>query len=125
VTRRVGNRSSVDSVEPEFPDSPNDTGGVDDTLRPTEALDPDEVRNNDGDEVVDPPEHWVAADHIADEPEGESLDEKLAAEEPESSPQPSDDGDAMDRINPADHGTDKGQISDTPEDGESFFPVVE
>jgi hypothetical protein len=125
VTGRVGNRSTVDSVDPEFPDSPNDTGGVDDTLRPAEALDPDEVRNDDGDEVVDPPEHWVAADHIADEPDGESLDEKLAAEEPDSSAQPSDGGIELDRINPADHGTDQGQISDTPEDGDSFFPVVD
>ena len=115
----------MDSVDPEFPDSPNDTGGADDTLRPAEALDPDEVRNDDGDEVVDPPEHWVAADHIADEPDGESLDEKLAAEEPDRSTQPSDDGITMDRINPADHGTDQGQISGTPEDGDSFFPVVE
>jgi hypothetical protein len=95
----------VDSVDPEFPDSPNDTGGVDDTLRPAEALDPDDVRNADGDEVVDPPEHWAAADHIAEEPDGESLDEKLAAEEPEP---------------PA-----RGQISGSPEDGDSLFPVVE
>jgi hypothetical protein len=48
-----------------------------------EALDPDDVRNADGDEVVDPPNHWAAADKVAEEPEGESLDEKLAAEEPE------------------------------------------
>jgi hypothetical protein len=31
----------------------------------------------------------------------------------------------MDRIDPADHGTDEGQISGTPEDGDSLFPVVE
>ena len=103
---RVGNRSGVDSVDPEFPDSPNDTGGVDDTLRPAEALDPHEVRNADGDEVVDPPEDWAAADHIADEPDGESLDDKLAAEEPG-------------------HGAEHGQVSGTPEDGDSLFPVVE
>ena len=83
---RVGNRSNVDSVNPEFPDSPNDSGGIDDTLRPMEALDPDDVRNDDGDEVVEPPESWVAADHIAEEPDRESLDEKLAAEEPDQSP---------------------------------------
>jgi len=55
----------------------------DDTLRPAEALDSDEVDNDDGDEPVDPPEDWAAADQIAEEPDGESLDEKLAAEEPE------------------------------------------
>ena len=81
----------------------------DDTLRPAEALDSDDVRNDDGDEVVDPPERWAAADHIAEEPDGESLDEKLAAEEPEPAVQPSA----------------ETQISGTPEDGDSFFPVVE
>ncbi|KKW63217.1 MULTISPECIES: hypothetical protein [Mycolicibacterium] len=90
-------------VEPdntEFDASPNDTGGVEDTLRPMEAMDSDDVRNDDGDEVVDPPEQWAAADHIAAEPEGESLDEKLAAERPDSA-----DG--------------------TSEDDGSIFPVVE
>jgi hypothetical protein len=110
VIAAVGNRSSVDG---------------DDTLRPAEALDSDDVRNDDGDEVVDPPERWAAADHIAEEPDGESLDEKLAAEEPEPSARPSDEGVVMDRINPEDHGTDEGQTSGTPEDGDSFFPVVE
>ena len=46
----------------------------DDMLDQSESLDSDEVRNDDGDEVVDPPEHWIEAeDH-------DSLDEKLAAE---------------------------------------------
>jgi len=132
----VGNRSNVESVDPEFADSPNDTGGVDDTLRPAEALDPDEVRNDDGDEVVDPPESWAAADHIAEEPEGESLDEKLAAEEPERSEagEPAaaveDDtellpDDEIDHIDPEDHGRYEGDIDDTPEDGDPMFPVVE
>lgn len=58
----------MEPLNPEFADDPNDTGGVDDTLRPSEALDPDQVRNDDGDEVVDPPDDWVAADHIAAEP---------------------------------------------------------
>ena len=127
----------MDSVDPEFADSPNDEGGVDDTLRPMEALDPDDVRNDDGDEVVDPPERWAAADKVAEEPDGESLDEKLAAEEPEPSP---DEGqapaeldedtellpdDEVDDIDPEDHGRDHGQVDDTPEDGDSLFPVVE
>jgi hypothetical protein len=126
----------VESVDPEFTDSPNDTGGSDDTLRPMEALDSDDVRNDDGDEVVDPPESWAAADRIAEEPEGESLDEKLAAEQPE----PSGDGggavtvddetelradDELDHIDPENHGRDEGQIDGTPEDGDSIFPIVE
>ena len=41
------------------------------------------IDNDDGDEPVDPPEDWAAADQIAEEPDGESLDEKLAAEEPD------------------------------------------
>lgn len=115
----------MDSVDPEFPDSPNDTGGVDDTLRPAEALDPDEVRNDDGDEVVDPPADWAAADHIAENPESESLDEKLAAEEPEPAAQAPDEAADVEHIDPEHHGTDEGQISGTPEDGDSIFPVVE
>ena len=126
----------MDSVNPEFADSPNDDGGVDDTLRPMEALDPDDVRNDDGDEDVDPPESWAAADRIAQEPEGESLDEKLAAEQPEPSVNESvtatvDDetelrsDDELDHIDPENHGSDEGQIDGTPEDGDSIFPVVE
>jgi hypothetical protein len=65
----VGNRSNVDRD--------------DDTLSPAEALDSDEV-GDEGDEPVDPPEGWAAADQIAEEADGESLDEKLAAEEPET-----------------------------------------
>ena len=126
----------MESVDPEFADSPNDSGGTDDTLRPMEALDPDDVRNDDGDEVVDPPESWAAADRIAQEPEGESLDEKLAAEQPEPSVNESvtatvDDetelrsDDEVDHIDPENHGRDEGQIDGTPEDGDSIFPVVE
>lgn len=65
-------------VNPEF------AARGDDTLRPAEALDSDEVRNDDGDEVVDPPEDWSGADKIAAEPDRESLDQKLAAEQPEN-----------------------------------------
>ena len=101
-----------------------------------EALDADDVRNDDGDEVVDPPDGWAAADHVAEEPDGESLDEKLAAEEPERSDEgeaaaATDDDtgllsdDELDRVDPEDHGRDKGQIDGSPEDGDSMFPVVE
>jgi hypothetical protein len=33
--------------------------------------------------------------------------------------------DDVDRLLPEDHGTDEGQVSGTPEDGDSLFPVVE
>ena len=64
--------------------------GPGDTLSPSEGLDADEVRNDDGDEVVDPPEDWSAADKFGttqrEEQEGESLDERLAEEEPDVEP---------------------------------------
>lgn len=102
-------------------------------LDQSESLDSDEVRNDDGDEVVDPPDEWIEAeDH-------ESLDEKLAAETPDSSrtggpsgrPNATDEGadpeilsnDDLDRIDPNEHGREKGQIDGTPEDGDSFFDV--
>lgn len=133
---QVGNRIPV-SANPDPGYSPNDGGGVGDTLRPTEALDSDDVRNDDGDETVDPPEGWREADKInADGEVDESLDEKLAAEEPEQPElnqpmsEPSGDtelrpDDQVERIDPDQHGRDMGQIDGTPEDGDSFFPVVE
>lgn len=64
--------------------------GPGDTLSPSEGLDADEVRNDDGDEVVDPPEGWSGADKFGttqrEEQEGESLDERLAEEEPDVEP---------------------------------------
>ena len=103
----------------------------DNPLTPEEALDSDQVRNDDGDEVVDPPEQWIDAG------ERESLDERLAEEVPDVSPDSVDPGDAsdtvaetesmsddeLDKIDPQRHGTDRGQIDGTPEDGESFFDV--
>jgi hypothetical protein len=103
-------------------------------LEPAEQLDSDEVRNDDGDEVVDPPEEWIKAeDH-------ETLDERLAEETPDVSPDSIDPRDAddtearsvlltsnyeLDRLDPQQHGRERGQIAGTPEDGESFFDVVE
>ena len=46
-------------------------------LEPEEELDSDEVRNDDGDEVVDPPEEWIEAK------DNETLDERLAEEVPD------------------------------------------
>jgi hypothetical protein len=106
----------------------------DNPLTPEEALDSDEVRNDDGDEVVDPPERWIEAR------EDEDLDERLADEEPEVSPDDIDLRDAddpgsretvtesddeIDRLDPEQHGRERGQIDGTPEDGDSFFDVVE
>jgi hypothetical protein len=113
----------------------------DNPLTPEEELDSDEVRNDDGDEVVDPPDEWIEAkDH-------ETLDARLAEEVPDEpgeeddedeDQQPSDahDSDAggglrlvsnydIDHIDPEKHGRDHGQIDGTPEDGDSFYDVVE
>ncbi len=61
--------------------------GPDDTLDVSESLDSDEVRNEDGDDVVDPPDHWSEADRfgttLREAEQGESLDQRLAEEEPD------------------------------------------
>lgn len=76
--------------------------GPDDTLSPSESTDSDEVAPDaDGDEVVDPPEEWHGADRAE---EDETLDRKLAAEEPEQPPR---------------GGRDEGDEGD-----ESFYSVV-
>jgi hypothetical protein len=122
------------------------TDGFDDNpLEKSEELDSDEIRNDDGDEVVDAPERWIEAK------DDETLDERLAEEEPDVTPsgdsgddpedsdgEPSEDandsdqggdmtvlGDVdLDRIDPERHGRGHGQIDGTPEDGESFFGIV-
>jgi hypothetical protein len=81
----------------------------DGTLGPSESLDSDQVRNDDGDIVVDAPLRWISPeDHL-------SLDRRLAAEEPEigytEGPPP----------RPRRH---RGQISGSPHDGRSFFMVA-
>lgn len=96
-----------------------DSDNSDDMLEQSESLDSDEVRNDDGDEVVDPPERWISAD------ENESLDEKLAAEISDQAGQdrPSTQADDLDDIDPDAHGRTRGQIDGAPEDGESFYNV--
>nr|WP_068278911.1 hypothetical protein [Aldersonia kunmingensis] len=118
----------------------------DNPLTPAEQLDSDEVRNDDGDEVVDPPEQWIDAEA------NESLDERLASEVPDVGPDdidptdidaadldPADidapdidaaddsihlqSNDAIDRLDPTVHGHTHGQIDGTPEDGDSFFDI--
>ncbi|MCT7661491.1 hypothetical protein [Mycobacterium deserti] len=102
-------------------------------LTPAEQLDSDEVRNDDGDEVVDPPERWIPPK------QDETLDERLSDEVPdvtaeEIDPSDADDDqsdievvsdDELDQLDMAAGGKTQGQVSGTPEDGESFFDVVE
>ncbi|MDT5013597.1 MAG: hypothetical protein QOH57_5214 [Mycobacterium sp.] len=107
----------------------------DDMLSPEEQLDSDEIRNDDGDEVVDAPDTWL------DPREDESLDERLADEEPDTSVDTplseaafAQDGvaspefgvkeaDVVDGVIVEDSRVDRGQVSGTPEDGDSFFGV--
>lgn len=91
-----------------------DDGGPDDTLGPSESTDSDEVRNDDGDIVVDPPEKWIDAE------DDQTLDEKLAAEEPDVSSAGSGE-----YIEERPERRDLGQIDGAPEDGDSFFTVVD
>jgi hypothetical protein len=109
-----------------------------DMLEQAESLDSDEVRNDGGDQVVDPPDEWI------DVQNNDSLDDKLAAEVPDDSddrPVPADAHDShtsrhagapglvsdedLDRINTGTHGRVHQQIDGTPEDGGSFFDVPE
>ena len=109
----------------------------DNPLTPEEELDSDEVRNDDGDEVVDPPDEWIEAK------ENETLEERLAEEIPDDvddeddrAPTDAHDSDAggglrlvsnydIDRMDPDAHGTEHGQVDGAPEDGDSFYDVVE
>ena len=92
----------------------NDLGGADDMLSPMKATDSDEVHNADGDEVVDPPEDWSGADKFGmsaeEERQGETLDQRLAEEEPDVT---------VDEIDL------RRTVDKTPEDSDSLFPVVE
>lgn len=99
-------------------------------LSQQESLDSDEVRNDDGDQTVDPPEKWI-------EPkESGSLDERLSEENPDVTPGdvPADTGDDStvrgsesepDPLTLNEQARTKGQIDGTPEDGDSFYDVVE
>jgi hypothetical protein len=61
--------------------------GPGDTLSPSESLDPDDLKNDGDNDVVDPPEHWAEADKFgtthSEEREGESLDDRVAEEVPD------------------------------------------
>lgn len=120
----------------------NDLGGAEDMLSPMESTDSDDVLNDDGDEVVDPPEGWSGVTKFGmsaeEEREGESLDQRLAEEEPDVTADTIDERDAdADEVVDAEGAIDgsdvatseagvhRGQIDGAPEDGESLFPVVE
>ncbi|BBZ46423.1 hypothetical protein [Mycobacterium parmense] len=100
-------------------------GGPGDTLNASESTDSDELLNDDGDVVVDPPEGWSEADRFGmtarEEREGESLDQRLAEEEPDvtvDSPVAVVADDPPGRAH-------RGQIDGAPEDGESLYDVVD
>jgi hypothetical protein len=97
----------------------------DDTLSPSESTDSDEVRNDDGDIVVDPPDDWSEANRFGmtarEEREGESLDARLAEEEPDILPEdvvpePGPPAERPVRVH-------RGQIDGAPEDGDSLFNI--
>ena len=90
-------------------DGDYDDLGPNETLGPSESLDSDMVRNDDGDIVVDAPLRWIAPI------EHQSLDGRLAAEEPEF-------GFAAEV--PTRPGRHRGQISGAPNDGDSFYGVA-
>jgi hypothetical protein len=117
------------------------TDGLDDQLEKSEQLDSDEIRNNDGDEVVDPPERWIEpkdeetlAERLSDEePDVDADDADDSDDRPSSDAHDADEGgglevvsdDDLDHLDPEQHGRARGQIDGTPEDGDSFFDVIE
>jgi hypothetical protein len=81
----------------------------DGTLGPSESLDSDEVRNDDGDIVVDAPFRWIPPE------DNLTLDSRLAAEEPELGYTEAP------ALRPRRH---RGQLSGSPHDGPSFYGVA-
>ncbi|MGV9803786.1 hypothetical protein ACWDTP_37670 [Mycobacterium sp. NPDC003449] len=98
-------------------DGDYDDIGPDGTLGPSESLDSDQVRNDDGDIVVDAPLRWIAPrDHL-------TLDNRLAAEESEVGyDERGEVGYGPARL--PRNGRHRGQISGSPYDGSSFFLVA-
>ncbi|MGD1172438.1 hypothetical protein ACKUVQ_02575 [Mycobacterium seoulense] len=109
-------------VDPsDFPEE----GGPGETLNASEGTDSDEVHNDDGDIVVDPPEGWSEANRFGmtarEQREGESLDARLAEEEPDVSV---DDVGSAPPDGPPGRAH-RGQIDGAPEDGQSLYEVVD
>ena len=109
----------TENPQADFPEE----GGPGQTLNASEGTDSDELHNDDGDIVVDPPEGWSEANRFGmtarEEREGESLDQRLAEEVPDVSP---DDGQPIgslvDRTPGRDH---RGQIDGAPD----FTPITD
>ncbi len=99
-------------------------GGAGYTLNRSESTDSDEIHNDDGDIVVDPPEGWSGVDKFGvterEEREGEPLDARLAAEEPDVTEVNED---FLEEGPPG--RAHYGQIDGAPEDGDSLFEVVD
>jgi len=109
---------------PQADDFPEE-GGPGDTLNASEGTDSDELRNDDGDVVVDPPEGWSEANRFGmtarEQREGESLDQRLAEEVPDVSAD-SPVAPAADEPPGRAH---RGDIDGAPEDGGSLYDVVD
>lgn len=105
--------------QPEI-DPATDTS-ADETLPPSEATDSDELRNDDGDATVTPPDSWLPVTGTTSEATNESLDDKLEAEQPDVGlrREPDEAGQAVTG------GRHRAQVSGTPEDGDSFYTVEE
>ncbi len=121
MTGDNGGFGAGDMVDPaDFPEE----GGPGGTLNQSEGTDSDEVHNDDGDIVVDPPEGWSEANRFGmtarEEREGESLDDRLAEERPDVSGAAA--GPVADEPPGRAH---RGQVDGAPEDGESLYEVVD
>ena len=121
----MSDNPQAELVDPsDFPEE----GGPGQTLNASEGTDSDEVHNDDGDIVVDPPEGWSEADRFGmtarEQREGESLDDRLAAEQPDVSPDSIDPADGAVADTPPGR-SHRGQIDGAPEDGESLYEVVD
>ena len=120
-----GDVDAGDLVDPaDFPEE----GGPGQTLNASEGTDSDELHNDDGDIVVDPPEGWSEANRYGmtarEQREGESLDDRLAEEQPDVSPDSlGDEGVTLDDGPPG--RAHRGQIDGVPEDGEALYEVVD
>ncbi|AYF77717.1 hypothetical protein D7D52_32275 [Nocardia yunnanensis] len=108
----------------------NPETGPGDTLGTAESLDSDEVRNDDGDVAVTPPDHWQAADRDDMTERGQRLGESHAERLAEEEPDVSADDPAAPEMPSGAAGLEpeerparrhRGQIDGTPEDGDSFF----
>src|SRR5258708_98729 len=136
ATSGTGNRVCL--VRVDAGQSARVTSDDENMLEQSESLDSDELRNDDGDQVVVPPDEWI------DVQDNGSLEDKLAAEVPDGTGDRSVPADAhdshnsrhagapglvsdedLDRINTGTHGCVHGQIDGAPEDGGSFFDVAE